>query len=86
MTITRKSAQRDAGGTRVRLRVSLFDALCEKRGATTDEARGELLGGYPRETVNRYRHHRQQPSGLLMLEWANRLKVRVEDLWEVTDA
>ena len=86
MTITKKPAPRDAGGTRVRLRVSLFDALCEKRGATTDEARGELLGGYPRETVNRYRHHRQQPSGELMMRWANRLGVTVEDLWEVTDA
>lgn len=66
----------------MRLRVGRFDALCAQRGATTDEARGDLLGS-TRETVNRYRHGRMQPSGRLMLQWAARLETSVEDLWEV---
>lgn len=90
MAITPKPATRDTTATRLRLRTDRFDELCERRGATTDEAKGELLGEpgrpYPRETVNRFRHGRMQPSGKLMMDWAAALGVTVEELWERSDA
>lgn len=64
----------------VSLRGAVFDALCEARGLTTEIAKAEHVGS-DRGTLYRIRHRKINPSGELVMRWATRLGVTVEDLW-----
>lgn len=85
MTATINTGKRGKAAAIVRLRVGVFDRLCDEHDAVTEIAKAELVGS-DRGTVYRLRKGQINPSGELMMRWANRLGVTVEDLWEVTDA
>lgn len=84
MTATVKTAGRGSDAAHVFLRVDRFEELCVQRGATTGVAQAELVGS-DRTTVYRLRRGQISPSGELMMRWADRLGVAVEDLWEQRD-
>lgn len=69
----------------VHLRTEVFDERLAKLGVTTIAAAADLLDVDP-GTIHRFRGRRiKQPSGELMLRWAQRLDVTVEQLWGRSD-
>lgn len=76
-TLRRK---RTTAVTPVSLRVELFEELTSRKGATTDVARGELLG-FDRYTVMRLRRPGYEPSVGTALHIARVLGTKVEKLW-----
>ncbi|WP_431895793.1 hypothetical protein [Micromonospora haikouensis] len=66
--------------SQIRLRADVFDSLTAERGAATDTARARLCG---MDRVNLLRIRKgQAPSLELALHMADRLGVKVEDLFE----
>lgn len=65
----------------VYLRTEVFDAQLTKLGITTIAAAADLLHCDP-GTIHRFRGRRiKQPSGYVMLQWAETLGVSVKELW-----
>lgn len=62
------------------LRVELFEELTAKKGATTDQARAELLN-LNRFTIRRLREPGYEPSVGTALHIAQVLRTKVEKLW-----
>ncbi|MFI6332950.1 hypothetical protein ACIBBG_32165 [Micromonospora chersina] len=74
--------ERGAGATpAVHLRVQTFDERAEQLGATTETAKAELVST-DRKTLWRYRERRIAPTLDVAMRWADRLGLKVEELWE----
>lgn len=67
--------------SRIRLRVDAFEARCEELGATNDTSRAELCD-MSRNNLFRMRNG-QAPSLELAMHMAEKVGLKVEDLFEV---
>jgi hypothetical protein len=76
------SIERGTGAAEVRLRNDVFDARTEALGALSETAKAQLVTGGDRKQLWRVRNHKHNVGLKLAMEWATKLGVSVDELWE----
>lgn len=79
MTATPPAPPRDTGATAPSIRWAVVERECRARGATTDDARAELLG-IDRRTVIRWRHGQTSARLATVMQVARVLGVSLDAL------